>query len=396
MAKKRGNGEGSIYYSEKLNRWIGQVSLGYKSDGSPKRKSVYGKTRREVNEKIQTLLYDYAGGKLVDKSNYTLSDIAKMVIDEQYNNNLISPNTYKRKNETLKKINDLPIGNMKIQSIEPNDINNSFGSLTNFSNSCISKIFQLTKIAFNKALLLNIINYSPFDRKGLIIKPRSNREDKKIDALTVDEQKLFIEELNKNYDLYTDELRIALYTGMRIGEILALKKSDIDFKNNIIHIQRTLTKDENDRVIIGKTTKTYAGTRDIPITNLISDVLINRSLQTNDLLFTVDGKLIDNSTINAHFKKICKNAGIRVETIKKTKNKLYNDTCNLKTSNVNTHMLRHTYATRCIESGMTAVVLSKLLGHTDIDTTLNTYTSVFNQFKENEIEKYLNYMNQLH
>ena len=64
-----------------------------------------------------------------------------------------------------------------------------------------------------------------------------------------------------------------------------LKKSDIDFKNNIIHIQRTLTKDENDRVIIGKTTKTYAGTRDIPITNLISDVLINRSLKTNNLLW---------------------------------------------------------------------------------------------------------------
>ena len=393
---KRGNGEGSIYYSERLSRWVGQVSIGYKTDGSPKRKSAYGKTRREVNEKIQALLNDYVGGKLIDKSNYTLYDIAKMLIDEQYNNNLISPNTYKRKIETLKKISNLPIGNMKVQSIEPNDINNSFASLTNFSNSCISKIFQLTKIAFNKALLLNIINYSPFDRKGLIIKPRSNKEDKKVDALTVDEQKLFIAELNKNYDIYSDELRIALFTGMRIGEILALKKSDLDFKNNIIHIQRTLTKDENDRVIIGKTTKTYAGTRDIPITNLISDVLINRSLKTNDLLFTVDGKLIDNSTINSHFKKLSKNAGIRVEIIKKTKNKLYNDTCNLKTSTVNTHMLRHTYATRCIESGMTAVVLSKLLGHTDIDTTLNTYTSVFNQFKEDEVEKYLKYMNQLH
>ena len=59
-------------------------------------------------------------------------------------------------------------------------------------------------------------------------------------------------------------------------------------------------------------------------------------------------------------------------------------------------MLRHTYATRCIESGMSAVVLSKLLGHTDIETTLNTYTSVFNKFKEDEVQKYLDYINQLH
>lgn len=75
-----------------------------------------------------------------------------------------------------------------------------------------------------------------------------------------------------------------------------------------------------------------------------------------------------------------------------TKKKKYDKFVNLKSSSVNTHMLRHTYATRCIESGMSAVVLSKLLGHKDIETTLNTYTTVFNKFKQEEIDKYLNYM----
>ena len=83
-------------------------------------------------------------------------------------------------------------------------------------------------------------------------------------------------------------------------------------------------------------------------------------------------------------------------TPKKKKNKNGEKEVNLKSSNVNTHMLRHTYATRCIESGMSAVVLSKLLGHKDIETTLNTYTSVFNRFKEDEIQKYLDYISQLH
>ena len=50
-------------------------------------------------------------------------------------------------------------------------------------------------------------------------------------------------------------------------------------------------------------------------------------------------------------------------------------------------MLRHTFATRCIENGVNPVVLQKILGHKDIQVTLNTYTSVFNEFKENEIEK---------
>lgn len=69
---------------------------------------------------------------------------------------------------------------------------------------------------------------------------------------------------------------------------------------------------------------------------------------------------------------------------------------NWQTSDTTTHMLRHTYATRCIEAGMSAVVLSKLLGHKDIQTTLDSYTSVFNRFKVDEVQKYLDYLSQLH
>lgn len=80
---------------------------------------------------------------------------------------------------------------------------------------------------------------------------------------------------------------------------------------------------------------------------------------------------------------------------KKKDRKGLNTIVNLKTSDVNTHMLRHTFATRCIEAGMSAVVLQKLLGHKDIETTLNTYTSVFNKFKEDELKKAEEYFNKL-
>lgn len=66
----------------------------------------------------------------------------------------------------------------------------------------------------------------------------------------------------------------------------------------------------------------------------------------------------------------------------------------LKTSykDISTHCLRHTYETRCIEAGMTAVVLQRLMGHKDVTVTLNTYTSVFNKFKEDELEKVSTYL----
>ena len=60
---------------------------------------------------------------------------------------------------------------------------------------------------------------------------------------------------------------------------------------------------------------------------------------------------------------------------------------NLIDRNVNIHMLRHTYATRCIESRMPAEVLQKLLGHKDISTTINTYTTIFDEFKEDEVAR---------
>lgn len=112
-------------------------------------------------------------------------------------------------------------------------------------------------------------------------------------------------------------------------------------------------------------------------------------------MFQKGGKFIHATNFNARFQKIYKNADIRVYTEtkrikggRKTK-KIYQ--CNIKMSRVNTHMLRHTFATRCIESGISPVVLQRILGHKDIQVTLNTYTSVFHDFKEKEMEKINNF-----
>ena len=190
---------------------------------------------------------------------------------------------------------------------------------------------------------------------------------------------------------------------MRIGEILALTSADIDFDNKLIHITNTLTKDKNGKVKIGETTKTYESTRDIPITSILEpilkDCIANYVPNHNDLLFCQSNRtIIAPSTINIHFKKICKNANIKVITTKKKKgiDKDGNDKfVNLKTSNVNTHMLRHTYATRCIEAGVPAEVLQKLLGHKNISITINTYTTIFNKFKVNALDNYINYINNI-
>jgi integrase len=387
---RRGNGEGTIYYSEKLNKWVGQFTAGRKANGSLNRKSVYGNTRKEVSKKILEKQNEISKNIFVEKSSTTLLELIDMYIEQLYNSNLIKAVTYNRHLNTRAIIKNLDIANKPIQKITILDINNNLASIADYSNSMIEKIYGLINQAFNLALLNNIIQTNPFTIKGAILKPKSSKETKKVEALTIDEQNAFLNELNKSNDTYKDIFYIALFTGMRIGEILALKKEDIDIINKKININKTLTKDENDKIILGKTTKTYVGTREIPFLSILVPILSNYT--TDGFLFLNNGNFINPSTINTHFKKICKDAGIKIKTILKKKK---NTTVNLKTSEVNTHMLRHTFATRCIESGMSAVVLQKLLGHKDIETTLNTYTSVFNKFKEDELLKAELYFNKI-
>lgn len=164
-----------------------------------------------------------------------------------------------------------------------------------------------------------------------------------------------------------------MYLGLRIGETLGLTKNDIDISQKQVFISRTTTVGKYGETIIGDTTKTYAGKRSVPIPDFMIPIFeeqINNSKNNRDIfLFLNNDSLITNSACNSRLKKILL------------------DKLGWENTGISTHSLRHTFATRCIESGVNAVVLQRLLGHTDISITLNTYTSVFNLFKDNELEK---------
>lgn len=389
MPRKKSNGEGLIRFREDKKLYEGRVSIGYDQYGRLKVKSVYAKKKSDLLEKMDQLKNDYKKTNLIIDNETTISDLLKNYIDNQYNGNIIIEVTYLRNLETLNIVKKLDISNMPIIKVKNNDISKDLLTLTNYSNSTISKVKRLISKAFDIAITQNIITTNPFKVDDLIIKVKSNKINKKIEALTLEEQNLFLNELSHTDDKYKNIFYIALYTGMRIGEILALKKEDIDLKNKIIKVNKTITRDKNNKPILGKTTKTYSSLRDVPIIKPLFPILSDLISGVDNYLFLYNNSFISPNIINMHFKKLCKNANIKV-FINPNKSIYHNNEIkkvNLKTSSVNTHMLRHTFATRCIESGMNALVLSKLLGHKKIEITLNVYTSVFNKFTIEEVDK---------
>lgn len=173
--------------------------------------------------------------------------------------------------------------------------------------------FEMLGRIFKEAVKQDYILKNPMLN---VEKPKSDRVDEKIEAFSIEEQIAFLNILSKDKQ-YKNIFNIALYTGMRMGEILALQKDDINFKEGIINIKRSLTKNATGKTKLGKTTKTYNSTRTIPITPLfagaLKDAIANMTLNIKGLIFIQpNGELYSVSNMNSRFKRLCTNAGLAV------------------------------------------------------------------------------------
>lgn len=369
--KQKGNGEGTIYpvyykdengkNTDKVKRWVGQYYVG------DKRKSIYGKTRKEVRDKLIVKLNEVQKNIIVDKCDITVYELGKSILDTKLSTNTIKETSYITLKNSLNKIKEGDIANIKIQKITYSLIQEFLNTLTNLSNSYIQKIIIMLNQIFKEAVKRNYIYKNPMLN---IVKPISKNKDKMVKALSVTEQKelLKIIEGHKFEDIYI----IEMFSGMRCGEILALTPDDIDLKNNIIHINKTVSHNKNNELII-HSTKTDTSVRDIPITELfkrnIKHSLSHMKINPLNLVFSTNKCTINSvSNVNCELKRLAKKY-------------------DFSNKDISTHMLRHTYATRCIESAMPAEVLQKLLGHKNIQTTINTYTTIFDKYKNDEVLK---------
>ncbi|MFR5766171.1 MAG: tyrosine-type recombinase/integrase [Clostridia bacterium] len=371
----RSKGEGSIYYIEKRKKWSAQYTITV--GGKQVRKTVYGNTKREVADKLLDLRVQMKDIDLIKEHGMSIIQIMKDIRDKKFNSNRIKEGQYTRITKTIEKIENSSLGKLNVKDISNDDIQKFLNDNKNYSNSYIKKLYEQLNQAFNFAMKNKYILQNPMDD---VIKPKSTKEDKEVRALTIEEQQSlsnYLLNCTINEETYKNVFLIQMYLGLRIGETLALNINDIDIEKQIINVNKTLTLGKDNEVIMGDTTKTYASKRTVPIPDFlipsIKEQLDVAKENKDNMLFLYNDHYISHSVANSRLKRILKS------------------TLGMEVKDISTHSLRHTFATRCIEAGMSAVVLQRLIGHTDISITLNTYTSVFNRFKESELEKVMEY-----
>lgn len=376
--RKRGNGEGSVFQrtdsNGKVIGWRGQQYIGNK------RKSYSGKSKQQVIDEMALDRADFNRGVYVPDDDttvgqwveYWLEHKKKPYVKEQtfgyilyHFNNYILPH----------------LKNVKLQELTPALIEDTYNKAfvvgkkadgSSYSDSTIKQASSYFNRCLKDAVASGKLVTNPHDN----VKRPKGVSAKAINAYSPEDQQKIVDYCKNSSSLYDGIFYVLIGTGMRVGECIVLTWDDVDLRKQTISINKTFVK-FGGTTFVQNSPKTSKGNREISISKNITDYL-KKKKQATDQERNIRNLVFPNSKYKTMFESDLRNRFQKICAI-------------LNIEYYGMHSLRHTWATRCLEKNIPVKVVSEMLGHEDVSTTMNTYQSVL----RNQQEEVANILNDL-
>lgn len=367
---------GENIYKRKDGRWEGRYIKSYTADNRAKYGYVYGKTYSDVKEKlISAKAVPIRSTPECKLKTISLNEVLTLWLLSVQRN--VKEATYARYHHLVEAHIRSKMGAYAVDQITPTVIENYINELLShgrldgkggLSPKTTTEILTIIKTAIDHAQYLGYGISHPLSK--INIKKKENH----IRVLSASEQQQLERVLLTNIDSIKFGVLLSLYTGIRLGELCALRWDCVDLNLGIIKVKQTMQRiqntdptEERRTKIVFTDPKTQTSSRTIPLP--ASLLMLAYSFQSAPNSFVLTGsseKYIEPRTMQNHFKRILQESGI---------------------TSVNYHALRHTFATRCVEVGFEIKTLSEILGHATVNITLNRYVHSSFELKRQNMNK---------
>ena len=352
---------GECIYKRKDGRWEARYVKEIGADGTKKYASVYAKTYKEAKEKQLCSVHNFA------KNTTEFANLCIKSVAEEWLlcvKNQIKPSSYIKyenlcQNHIIKILGNIPI--KKISTVAIQQFTAQLKETGRIGGG------GLSDKTVNDILIILSRIFAYAKEEYFITPPviRSVRQEKKeARVLSVEEQKRLCSYCLNQTDSYKFSILLALYTGLRIGELCALGWEDI--KENYITVNKTMQRlkvQEGGTEIFVSGPKSDSSRRIIPLPEFLKPIVNDMRRENGYVLETSRSSFCEPRTMQHRFKETAELLSIEKVTF---------------------HTLRHTFATRCVEAGFDIKSLSEILGHSDVKVTLNRYVhSSFEQKQKN-------------
>ncbi len=370
MAKKRGNGEGGITLHKKSGLYMARYTV--QTPTGPKRKTLYGKTRREVDEKLTKAKADRDTGFVFDADNITLGNYLDRWINDSVRDT-VRQRTWERYEQIVRVHIKPALGKVKLKNITPTHARALYREKldTGLAPRTVNYIHTTLSKALKDAVADGLITRNP---ASSVKAPRPKK--KEIRPLSSEQAKAFLEAVRGNR--FEAAFVVALHCGLREGEILGLKWSDVDMDAGTLQVRRTLSEAlaghlfEPPKNGKGRSVKLTARAVEAlrnHLTRQIEEIeRLGDRYRDQGLVFPSQvGTPMHAKNLTARsFKPLLKKAGL---------------------PDIRFHDLRHTFATLMLQNGEHPKVVQEMLGHATIAITMDTYSHVLPNMQRDAVDR---------